>query len=645
MKILMTKFANKRNDQYRLSTTIYEESDRVYVSKSAISEKALSHLNSLRMKHQQLENYIVNPALKVNKILKELDSSFIFEYIKGKPFEKLVYRALSRGDTLALTKLLMEFCEILKTSFKVKPYDKICDEIPDGLKEIYKKDSLGYFCSGIPFDLTPGNIFIKDLNGTYEIIDYEWTVSFPLPLEFIIYRALHCCALQYNSEVFQHNVDISQFAGGMTFNEFFQIETLIMSELQPYKKEKHEPILPDIQLKNAEQSEYSLILFSQLYLDYGNGYSEKESMMNNLGDPLSINEIIFSFKNTEKRNIKEIRFDPLNIPCALKVNQISFCVENKEIFTYNNRFSNGINDAEGVFYFSSSDPQFFLKDIPSDVLNKFDTLKISLEFISFGKSFMESFGSIAKNIYESLQHQIIINRNSLAEIQSKLADNLKVIQQKEAEELLLQNSLTDSLNIIQKNEADKLLLQKKLSNAQLTINTQKQQLDSLEKQVNVKHIEIVALQLKNKDLSSNIELADRNNKQLLNSLNEKNSLIEDLNKEIKKFKNKMIAIRESKEQLNEDYISKLKSKEMLINQQLKDLEALRQGIRNIEDRILELEQNNNILDNMLIERDVIILKYRKSIHEYRKSRSWRMTAPYRALDAAIAKLAGGKKHG
>ena len=624
MKVLMTKFANKRNEQYRLSTTIYEEADHIYVSKSASSEKALKHLYSLKMKCQQLNNFILNPTLKVNKILKELDRTFIFEYIKGKPFEKLVYQALSQGDIPVLTKLLTEFCEILKTSFKLKKYDDICKTIPEKLKKIYKKKSLGYFCAGIPFDLTPGNIFIKDLDGSYEIIDYEWTVSFPLPLEFIIYRALHCCALQYNPEAFQHNIDISEFAGGMTFNEFSQIEKLIMDELQPYKKEFNEPVLSDIQLANVEQSEYSSILFSQLYLDYGNGYSEKESMINNLSDPVNVDEIIFSFKDIKKCNIKEIRFDPLNIPCALKVNQISFCLENEEIFRYSNRFSNGISDSEGVFYFSSSDPQFFLKNIPSDILNKFDTLKISLEFMSFGKSLMDSFATIATNIYESLQQQIIINTSLLTDTQSKL---------------------TDSLNVIQNHEADKLLLKQTLSDAQLKIITQKQQLESIEKRVNAKHLEVVALQLKNKHLDSKIEISNRNNKELIASLNEKNSLIEHLNEEIKKLKIKIIDITESKQQLNKDLISKIKSKEMLTKQQFEDLEALRQSIRGLEDQIVGLQKNNDILDNLLIERDIAILKYRKSIHEYRKSRSWRMTAPYRAFDRVLAKLAGGNKHG
>ena len=616
MKILMTKFANNRNEQYHLSTRIYEKGNHIFVSKSVVSDKALKHLHSLRTKYRQLEHFIINPRLKVNKILEEQDSLLIFEYVKGIPFEKLIYQAISQGNTFKLKQLLKEFCELIKKSFNLKKYEDISNNIPDKLKKVYKKKSLGYFNADIPFDLTPGNIFIKEKNDTYEIIDYEWTVSFPLPIEFIIYRALHCCALQYDSEAFFHHINVSEFANGLTFDEFSLIESQIMAELQPYKQEIIEPNLPDIQFEAQTSTSYPNVLFSQLYIDYGDGYSEEDSIINNIDEPLNINEIVFSLKD-KKKNIREIRFDPLNVPCALKINQIVFLAKDKEIFTYNNRLSNGINDSEGIFYFSSSDPQFFLNDIPANILNSFDTLKITLEFISYGKTLIDSFGEIAKNIYESLQQQILIHSNSL----------------------------TNSQNTIEKIKAEKKSLQKELSDAKAQINMQKQQLESLEKRINAKHIEITALELKHKDLISKIELAEKNNQKLIALQNEKNALIKNLEKEIKKLKIQLTDIREEKEKLTDELSLKLQNKEEHINNQIKELEVLRQNIIHLEQNLAALQQNNALLDNLLIERDIAILKYRRSIHEYRKSRSWRMTEPYRRLDAFICKLAGGKKHG
>jgi hypothetical protein len=622
MNILMTKFASNRNENYRLITSIYEESDQLIVSKSITSKCALKHLHSFEKKYHKLKSSIKNPKLKVNKIFKKNDSIFLFEYIQGSPFEDLIYQALSEHNTQKLKNLLTEFCTILKTSFNLKNYNEIKEDIPNSLKNLYQNNSLGYFEAGIPFDLTPGNIFIKESDNSYEIIDYEWTVSFPLSVEFVIYRALHCCALQYNAEIFQKNIDIQNYSGEMTFEIFSKIENVIMNEIQPYKKKIQEP--NNIDINKTKEDEYPPILFSQLYFNYGNGYTEEHSILENISEPMDSNNFIFSCNDIKDRNFNEIRFDPLNLPCSLKLNKIAFIKDEKEIFLYTEKYSNGINDELDIFYFATYDPQFYIKNVPQDILNKFDSIKIFVEFIAFGSSIIGSFNSIAKNILDSQSSKIATTQNSLQNITA---------------------TLEETYNTINKHILEKNSLQKSLKNSQEQIETQKTLIQNLEKRLNSKHLEITTLNLKKEDLNSKINIAKQNNKQLISLLDNKNILIKDLKEQIENLKNNIITINEQTNLLKEKHSEELIEKQKEIQQQISDYSKLQELIKELKNQIAALQHTNNGLENQLIERDIILLKFQKSLREYKKSRSWRMTAPYRSLDAFIAKLLKGAKNG
>jgi hypothetical protein len=336
------------------------------------------------------------------------------------------------------------------------------------------------------------------------------------------------------------------------------------------------------------------------------------------------NNFIFSCNDIKDRNFNEIRFDPLNLPCSLKLNKIAFMKDEKEIFLYTEKYSNGINDESDIFYFATYDPQFYIKNVPQDILNKFDSIKIFVEFIAFGSSIIDSFNSIAKNILDSQSAKIATTQNSLQNITA---------------------TLEETYNTINKHILEKNSLQKSLKNSQEQIETQKTLIQNLEKRLNSKHLEITTLNLKKEDLNSKINIAKQNNKQLISLLDNKNILIKDLKEQIENLKNNIITINEQTNLLKEKHSEELIEKQKEIQQQISDYSKLQELIKELKNQIAALQHTNNGLDNQLIERDIILLKFQKSLREYKKSRSWRMTAPYRSLDAFIAKLLKGAKNG
>ena len=73
---------------------------------------------------------------------------------------------------------------------------------------------------------------------------------------------------------------------------------------------------------------YGTLFTSQLFIDFGSGFSEK----NSFSLPISSknNTISFKLPSQDENIIQNLRFDPLNTPCYLKINKISFTDKNNE---------------------------------------------------------------------------------------------------------------------------------------------------------------------------------------------------------------------------------------------------------------------------------------------------------------------------
>lgn len=108
---------------------------------------------------------------------------------------------------------------------------------------------------------------------------------------------------------------------------------------------------------------------SQLYLDYGEGFHEEDSLIWNIcsGYPIE--------KTFHLAGVKKLRFDPASIPCKCKVMKVLI---NGEDGTTDCKALNSALFTENQFYFTNDDPQF-LMEVKGDVTI---TLLYSYEFLT-----------------------------------------------------------------------------------------------------------------------------------------------------------------------------------------------------------------------------------------------------------------------
>jgi len=184
-RILFVKSSTERLPAYRHHTTIMEHAGEVIVEKRPASKSAEAHLHHMQNCRKQLiEGLKPDARVSIAPCYEEANGSVYFPYYT----QKTMCNQLSalRGNAAQFCGAIERFKATLCMSFGTVPFVKT-----EGFKTIFGNVDLedGLECLGVTnLDLNFDNVFI-DVDG-YIIVDYEWVVPFPVPLTFMLYRAL-----------------------------------------------------------------------------------------------------------------------------------------------------------------------------------------------------------------------------------------------------------------------------------------------------------------------------------------------------------------------------------------------------------------------------------------------------------------------
>jgi len=232
MKILYVKNSSARAKAYQLQTIIYEENGQKFVKKEALCIEAIPHLMNMKESYSKLNSAIINPQVKLAKIVDESEKSLTFEYIDGVSLEEKFYEASSEGKE-SRDALVRSYIELLKSSFKTTTLT-IDDNNSDDYQKLFGTESLSKFDKQESFedisniDLIFSNIIYQD--ETVYLIDYEWVFDMPMPIEYVVYRSIYH-TLRDKSEIdaIDMVVDYSEV-------EKFFIDDVVMKDAFYYTK-------------------------------------------------------------------------------------------------------------------------------------------------------------------------------------------------------------------------------------------------------------------------------------------------------------------------------------------------------------------------------------------------------------------------
>ena len=310
-KVLFAKITKERRKQFQIITRIEQEDGVRYATKEALYEEGQKHIS--RMKEYaslyELDNIqCVSCEMRGKKAY--------FPYIEGETLSDVLLEAVSQKDKKQVYNILTEYHDFIYQMGKDKQefvanesFKQVFGEV-DNLKAVS-----GCF---VNIDNILENI-IQTKDG-YKLIDYEWFFEFPIPFDFVIYRAVLDLYVNYAevvSKMFAFEELLSFFSitseqaaiyehMNESFNHYvFNDKDGYQKILKKYKKNQ---LCFDTYIDNHK-------VYAQLYYDDGSGFSEENSLIQELS-VLSYNNCQLcevEFVLPQNKTITMVRFDPLNV--------------------------------------------------------------------------------------------------------------------------------------------------------------------------------------------------------------------------------------------------------------------------------------------------------------------------------------------
>lgn len=348
-EIKYAKYSNDRAEDYKIKTLLTEnvcDGKTVrQMEKHPLSKGAEEHIRQIRNAYEKLSERFTGGKLLINAC--KLNEDFIigktrindtfvtFEYLEGKTLEELLDDCLERNDLEKFHTLFEEYLERIS----------------------YRQES-----AITDYDLIFSNILITE-DGQWHVIDYEWTFEKTVEAKEIAFRAIYCYLLEdekrnkLNLDLILDKLGITEAeAEGyrrqeMKFQKYVTGKRMSMEEIRGVIDQPVYALSELPMLTPAEKQKERV----QIYEDKGTGFSEEQSFF--LEEVFGIER---EFRLVFEGERKALRIDPCSDFCIVYLEKILW--NGKPVpFKGKNIVTNGIRTGEGVYAFSTQDPNITLQ--------------------------------------------------------------------------------------------------------------------------------------------------------------------------------------------------------------------------------------------------------------------------------------------
>lgn len=345
--IIFTKYSNERREQFRIRTDICEDEEGCRtIRKTAAVPQAWQHISKLQEQYLWLRSDLKGTGLSVN-VCESCQGGVSFPYLNGRTFEELLDELLAKNRISELTEKIGAYFSMFSCEepFAVTPqFTEVFGEVS------FDRPQHSRAVSDI--DMIFGNA-IETEDG-FELIDYEWTFDFPVPVKFIWYRCLYYYILGNAKrdaltklDLFGHfgisETQCQQFAA---MEDHFQ--QYILGSYTPVWKQYDaisDGIIEVMPLVKTE-SERRRQRMVEVYFDDGRGYGTWEMEKHRVPQEGTV-----SLSFAVPAGTKSVRLDPRSGPSLVRLTKLTF---NGKAVIWT---SNGTVADNGDLIFDTEDPQ------------------------------------------------------------------------------------------------------------------------------------------------------------------------------------------------------------------------------------------------------------------------------------------------
>ena len=186
MEPVYVKFSNERDQKLSIYTEISQTADgALTVKKMPAQKNATEHVQKLETICEDLTRMYKEESIEVNHCTLRGDCAEL-EYLTGITLEDKLDQLLEEGRTEELETLFFTYIQKLKNIHEKKPFEKTAEFVRVFGDVKLRSDLMSTDVSNI--DFVPANIILS--GDKVSVIDYEWTFTFPVPSQFLVYRMI-----------------------------------------------------------------------------------------------------------------------------------------------------------------------------------------------------------------------------------------------------------------------------------------------------------------------------------------------------------------------------------------------------------------------------------------------------------------------
>jgi hypothetical protein len=460
-RIIFTKYSTERAPFLQIRTDIVQTKDGIkYIYKMPINHMAESHISNLYRIYSKLCKLYNNKDILINQCVDEY-GKIRFDFVEGISLEEKLDIHLASKDYEAIMNLIKEFQDLFILNINdIKIFQKTEDFVAIFGDVTFSKELTCLSISNI--DLIFSNIII---NNQWNVIDYEWTFDFPIPSNFILYRAL--CNYLYFSD---KRADLYQF----NLFQHFGIDEDEMIQYRKMDQNFHQYVLKGYTPLNVLYSGFNrtnyLIqdiikdienLKTHIFYDYGDGFSETNSEYLNCRNE----DGEFELSIPINQDIKMLRIDPSERNCIFYLSEVWLDDEEVSEYGRDTRFwINGEQLSEKLYLFVTEDPQLVIPEA-----QKIHRLRIKYTINIIDKNYAISLSNFIK------QQNNVITDSRIALNTAQEEKEMMIQEFNNEKELLLQEFDKEKDLMIQECNKEKELLIIKYSEEKEILNNKWQE--------------------------------------------------------------------------------------------------------------------------------------------------------------------------
>ena len=370
-EILYVKLNQGRRKEFRTLTQLVRKEESVWAEKKPLCPEAENFIAGLKK----------TGAQKPGKGFRNLpcryeNGGIVYPVLSGKTLEDRIRDLVEKEQTDEILRTLKHVYEHVfaqrkkEPEYQTKVFKEVFGEHPG--KEYYE------CVSPANIDLICANIF--EFGDDYEIIDYEWTFDFPVPVAFIMWRMIHELYYRipklgalYTQDDMNHEFGIepSDSEIFMAWTMHFTYEYVGSDSLDVYRKERIPVDLSETVRACQEKKRFR----SKLYYDTGSGLSEENSIETAVELDRGRFQVTFDLQKVE--NICGIRWNLLSDTfCEVKV-EVLDCGCHGELIPFGMRIDKA---ADAVVFLNLAGGYFIHVTDPSEL--KKITISGQIRFLS-----------------------------------------------------------------------------------------------------------------------------------------------------------------------------------------------------------------------------------------------------------------------